>query len=318
MNDREDATAQCCGECGVEGDARLKTCKSCMQAKYCSAICQKNHWPKHKKQCKLRATELRDEALFNDPPPKEDCPICFLPMPAKLICCVSLPPATISSVPIYNLAIANEEFQLADMEKYYSCCGKTICAGCVHSCRQSGNHKCPYCNADQASKTEEENNEDLMKRVAVNDPVSICMLAGSYHHGFNGFQQDHAKAKELYTRAADLGCNDAHSSLGDIYHEGGDMKKTKFHWEAAAMAGNEVARYNLGALEYDSGNKERGVKHWIIAASAGEFNAMNDLRIGFEKGYVSRESINSTLVAYNNSCAEMRNEARGAYMRRFY
>ena len=37
---------------------------------------------------------LRDEALFKDPPVKEDCPICFLPMPKNLICCVSLPPAT--------------------------------------------------------------------------------------------------------------------------------------------------------------------------------------------------------------------------------
>jgi TPR repeat protein len=135
--------------------------------------------------------------------------------------------------------------------------------GVLHSCRQSGNHKCPYCNADQASKTEEEDNEDLMKRVAVNDTVSICMLAGSYHHGLNGFQQDHAKAKELYTRAADLGCNDAHSSLGNIYHDAGDMKKTKFHWEAAAMAGNEVARYNIGCLEFKSGNIERAVKHWL-------------------------------------------------------
>ena len=42
----------------------------------------------------------QDEALFKDPPPKEECPICFLPMPNKLICCVSLPPATITSVPI--------------------------------------------------------------------------------------------------------------------------------------------------------------------------------------------------------------------------
>jgi hypothetical protein len=51
-----------------------------------------------KKECKLRAAELHDEALFKDPPPKEDCPICFLPMPVKLICSISLPNATFSSV----------------------------------------------------------------------------------------------------------------------------------------------------------------------------------------------------------------------------
>jgi hypothetical protein len=35
----------------------------------------------------------------------------------------------------------------------------------------------------------------------------------------------------------------------------------------------------------------------------------------YKKGYVSRESIDSTLIAYNNSCAEMRSEARDAYIR---
>ena len=89
-------TINCCADCGIEGGASLKTCKSCMQVKYCNAECQKSHWATHKKQCKLRAAELRDEALFKDPPSKEDCPICFLPMSKELLSCVSLPPATIS------------------------------------------------------------------------------------------------------------------------------------------------------------------------------------------------------------------------------
>jgi hypothetical protein len=99
----------CCAVCGKEekGGVRLRACKSCMQVKYCNAVCQKKHWPMHKAACKLCAAELRDEALFKDPPAKEDCPICFLPMPNKLISCVSLPPATILSVPIYDFAQAN-------------------------------------------------------------------------------------------------------------------------------------------------------------------------------------------------------------------
>ena len=68
-----------CAECGKEegGVSSLKACTSCKLVKYCDATCQRNHWKKHKKQCKQRAAELRDEALFKDPPPKEDCPICF-------------------------------------------------------------------------------------------------------------------------------------------------------------------------------------------------------------------------------------------------
>jgi hypothetical protein len=65
----------CCAECGIARGASLKTCKSCMLVKYCNANCQLRHWSKHKKICKQRAAELRDEALFKDPPAKEDCPI---------------------------------------------------------------------------------------------------------------------------------------------------------------------------------------------------------------------------------------------------
>ena len=317
-----------CAECGEEGGVSLKACKSCMQVKYCNAECQRNHWPKHKKQCKQRAAELRDEALFKDPPPKEDCPICFLPMPVKLICCVSLPPATISSVPINDYAEANEDLAGEDMELYYSCCGKSICQGCLYSHHVSGdNNKCPFCNSN-AAKTEEELVAEMMKRVAANDAASINLLAHHYHRGQLGVQQDHAKAMELYTRAADLGCSKAHqhmadsyheggahNELGNIYYEGGDMKKAKFHFKAAAMAGNEVARYNLGCLEAESGNIERAIKHWAIAASAGYHKAMFQLKIGFENGYVSRESIDSTLAAYNSSCAEMRSEARDSSIR---
>jgi TPR repeat protein len=151
-----------------------------------------------------------------------------------------------------------------------------------------------------------------MKRAAANDPASIFLLATHYHLGRAGFQQDYAKATELYTRAAELGCSKAHSHLADVYHKGGDLKKTRFHFEAAAMAGNEYARCIFGTMESQSGYMERAVKHWAIAASAGEHGAMHHLSISFGKGFVSRESIDSTLISYNNSCAEMRSDGRDA------
>ena len=301
-----------CAECGKEGGAILKVCKACMRAKYCSAVCQRNHWPTHRAECKIRVAELRDEALFKDPPAKEDCPICFLPMPVNLISCILLPDAAILSVPTYDFAIAHEELASKDMETYFPCCGKTICRGCAYSSCMSGNDKCPFCSSDQASKTVEEKIEEVMKRVAANDPASICMLGNQYHHGLYGFQQNHVKAIEQYTRAGQLGCSKAYDHLADIYHEGGNLKKAKFHYEAAAMAGHEGARNNIGIIEAESRNIERAFKHWIIAASAGEYHAMNCLIKIFEKGLVSRETIDSTLAAYNNSCAEMRSEARDA------
>ena len=311
------ATNSCCAKCGNEGGASLKICKACTSVKYCNAMCQKNHWSKHKKVCKQRAAELRDEALFKDPPPKEDCEICFLPMPTKLITCMSLPPATILSVPIYDFAMDNAGLADKDIQFYYPCCGKNICKGCWYSKGKSGNNdkfKCPFCNS-KGSKTDEEQFEKLTKRVEANDPDSMHVLAHYYYHGLGGMQQNCEKALELLTRSADLGCSKAHNNMGLHYYDGGDMKKAKFHYEAAAMAGHVLARNNVGIIEAKSGNMERAVKNWRIAAAGGEFYAMHSLQMMFEDGLVNRETIDSTLTAYNNSCSEMRSEARDSFIR---
>jgi TPR repeat protein len=229
---------------------------------------------------------------------------------------MSLPPASILSVPIYDFAIANEELADEGLAQYYQCCGKSICRGCLYSLCVSGNEeKCPFCNSDRGNKTAEELVEEVRKRVEANDAASISMLANSYDDGLNGIQQDHTKAKELYAKAADLGHSEAHSQLANIYLEQGNLKKAKFHYEAAAMAGHEGARNNLGCMEAESRNMDRAAKHLTIAASTGDFQSMQYLRLCFEKGLVSRESIDLTLEAYNNSCTEMRSEDRDAYIR---
>ena len=313
------ATTHCCAECGEEGGVSLKACKACMLVRYCNANCQRNHWPEHKKICKLRAAELHDEALFKDPPAKEDCPICFLPMPVKLITCMSLPPATISSVPIRDYALTSENENLKNecTDHYYPCCGKSICGGCVYSFAQSGNDdKCPFCNANRADKTDEKNMQELMKRVEANDAEAMYVLGSHYQAGHGGLQQNEERAMELWTQAAKLGSSDVHYELGIHFHEGGrDMKKAKFHYEAAAMAGHEIARYNLGCIDFSSGNNSRGLEHCRIAASAGSHLAMHSFLVTFNQGMVSRDAIDSTLIAYNNSCTEMRSEARDAYIR---
>jgi hypothetical protein len=130
MNNLVDTTVHCCADCGEEGGVSLKACKACMLVKYCNANCQRNHWPKHKKECKLRAAEIHDEALFKDPPPKEDCQICFLPMPVQIIACASLPPATLSSIPINDYAFTHRHrLAVQATAQYYTCCGKNICGG---------------------------------------------------------------------------------------------------------------------------------------------------------------------------------------------
>jgi len=304
-------TTNCCAECGNEGGVRLKTCKSCMSVKYCNAECQKNHWATHKKECKQRAAEIRDEALFKDPTDKNECPICFLQMPLLLISCATLPPATIETVPIFDSVMVNENLANMVTEQYFSCCGKSICRGCVLSINSSESRgKCPFCNSMRNYDTVNDMIVEVMRRVDADDPASIYYLADSYHGGLNGIQRDVVRATELYNRAASLGYKKAHCNIADIYRDEGDMKKAKFHYETAAMAGNEAARFCVGCMEERSGNMERAVKHWIIAASAGCYDAMYNLLCAFKHAWVSRDAIDSSLTAYNNSCAEMRSEAR--------
>ena len=250
--------------------------------------------------------QRRDEALFKDPPAKEDCQICFLPMPVQIIACASLPPATISSNPINDYALANRHgLGIMATSQYITCCGKNICAGCVYSFSESGNiGMCAFCKADRTSKTNEEKIEELMKRVGANDAGAIYVLGSYYYHGQIGLQRDLKKAMDLWTRAAELGSSQGHFSLGNEYRQegAGNLKKVKFHYEAAAMAGHEVARYLLGTIEEMFGNMERAVKHWMIATSAGSHHALHHLQQVFEKGLVSRDEMDSILTAYNNSC----------------
>lgn len=56
----------CCASCGKAevDDAKLKKCAACKSLRYCSVRCQREHRPQHKKACKKRVAELRDELLF--------------------------------------------------------------------------------------------------------------------------------------------------------------------------------------------------------------------------------------------------------------
>ena len=71
-----------CANCGKEG-SDLNICNKCKMVKYCNVTCKKKHKSKHKKKCDRRVVELHEEALFNEPPPREECPICMIPLPLE-------------------------------------------------------------------------------------------------------------------------------------------------------------------------------------------------------------------------------------------
>jgi len=119
-----------CANCGKgeEDSNKLKKCSACLSVRYCSAACQKAHRPQHKKACKKRAADLFDEKLFADPPPRDECPICLIPLPLN-------------------------ESQI----QFQSCCGKTICDGCVYTMqiREGKFLRCPFCRVPNATSKDE-------------------------------------------------------------------------------------------------------------------------------------------------------------------
>ena len=159
-----------CANCGKgeEAGIKLKACTACKLVKYCGRECQIAHRPQHKKSCKKRAKELHDEKLFKQPPPEEDCPICFLRLP-----------------------------YLESGSTYMPCCGKELCTGCVHAFQsrvtKRKDDKCPFCRAP-TPESDEEIIKRLEKRMELNDAEAIYNMACHYCNGSFGLPRDHAKA----------------------------------------------------------------------------------------------------------------------------
>jgi hypothetical protein len=48
-----DPEARRCCICRGKGKPKIKTCTGCKKVRYCSEVCQKKDWKKHKKVCKV-------------------------------------------------------------------------------------------------------------------------------------------------------------------------------------------------------------------------------------------------------------------------
>ena len=139
MSNTDNNTCANCGK-GEESSGDLKACTACKLVKYCNRECQIAHRPQHKKACKQRAAELYDAALFEEPPPPEECPICMLPPP-----------------------LYDNHLGMA----FHACCGKEICDGCEYAMDESGAKRlCPFCRTPYAKLDEEyvERTEKLMEK----------------------------------------------------------------------------------------------------------------------------------------------------------
>jgi len=252
---------------------------------YCNAACKKKHRSKHKKKCDRRVAELHEEALFKEHPPNEECPICLILMPTNV-----------------------------GQTTFKSCCGKVVCNGCIYAMENSeGKDLCPFCRIPPAS-SEEEDIQRLKKLMAKGNGDAFDNFGGFYDNGLRVLSQDHQKANELYLQSGELGCARGYYNLGISYDRGRgvemDAKKAKYYYELAAMNGSIPARNNLGCLEHKTGNIKRAMKHFILAALAGHERSLNNVKIGFRSGVVTKDVYASTLRSYQQIQDGMKSDER--------
>ena len=276
-----------CASCGTveNDDIKLKKCTACYVVRYCSIKCQKEHRPKHKRECKKRAAELHDEPLFKQPGSSHlgDCPICFVPLPLDI--------------------------KKSTMEP---CCSKLICEGCnyanqIRETEERLEKKCPFCR-HPSPKSSTECEKVLMKRVEANDPVALREVGN-----VRDYKGDNNGAVEYWTKAAAMGDAIAHYQLSCSYRDGGvekDQGKVVYHLEQAAIGGHPNARCNLGVTELENGRYERTIRHFIIAANLGDDISMEKLKKMYQFGLCSKEDLAAALRAHQAAVDAMKSPHR--------
>ena len=275
-----------CANCGKEGsDSDMNTCNKCKSVKYCNAACKKKHRSKHKKKCDRRVAELHDEKLFKQPPPEEDCPICFLLMPS-----------------------------LWSGDKYMTCCGKLICSGCIYAGQMTvGGGLCPFCRTPTPTM-DDQFMKHYEKRVELDDAHAIYDVACIYSEGKFGCPQNYTKALELFHRAAELGHSGAYYNIGNAYLRGKgvqqDMEQARHYWEQAAIRGSVTARCNLGIYEQREGNMDRALKHWMIAARVGCRTSLRAIKDLFMNGHATKDDYGTALRAHQAYLDSIRSDQR--------
>ncbi|EJK46081.1 hypothetical protein THAOC_35274, partial [Thalassiosira oceanica] len=284
------AAAEACANCGKpEGDGiELKNCTACRLVKYCGVDCQRAHRKKHKKACKQRVAELKDEQLCSqglERPEGDFCPICTLPIPLPM----------------------------EDHSVFKACCMKQICLGCALAAQKRGMFDCAFCRTPLS-----DNDADTMAmvraRVAKKDPQAILFLGNKYFFGELGLQKDMRKAVELWTKAAELGSIGALFELGNAYDNGDgveeDNAKAAQFWTKAAIQGHVLARTNLGNHEGRKGNNDRAVRHYLISAKMGDERSLEFIKILFHGGLATKEQYAEALKGHQEAVEEMKSHDR--------
>ena len=298
-----------CGSCRRVG-IDLKICTACRSVHYCDVSCQKAHRKAHKKGCKeiAHANQVMEEFKAN--PMTEECPICMMRLPL-----------------------------LANEFHYESCCGKTLCDGCVVASWTAQGAAgipppCAFCRRPVPSGSEE-----LLERVnkridEYGDSMALNTLAGKHSVG-KGVPKDDQKAFECNVKASEMGNVHGTYNVAVAYGNGEgvpiDKKKAKIYFETAAKNGHVEAIARLADIHAE--NPEVRVLYRRLAAESGHEESMEYLKklyhlnadalldhnegcscdgckIFKTKGLLTKDDLADTIRAFHSAQEELRSDER--------
>ena len=160
-----------------------------------------------------------------------------------------------------------------------------------------------------------------MKRLEVNDSNAYNMMGVHHIQGTMGLKKDVRKGLEYLEKAAtELGLATANHALGFIYLDGigveKDEAKAMHHLRLAAIGGNLQSRHSLGIIAFygKPQRAELAMKHWILAAEAGNDASLENVKVGYQKGCVTKDVYTKTLRAHKSAADELQSDQRDKAM----
>ena len=139
-------------------------------------------------------------------------------------------------------------------------------------------------------------------------------MGARYLEGITPLKKNTTKGLELMERAAELGSEAAHHTLGSAYGYGiygvkKDMVKAMRHLRLAAIGGMLESRYLLGKAFQESEPK-LAYRHFIIAAEEGHDESLKKVKTGYAEGHVEKDVFAKVLRAHQAAKVSVKSEAR--------
>lgn len=240
-------------------------------------------------------------------PDREECPICFLPLP------------------------------LNDMQQsFFSCCGRYICGGCNFTQLEAGGEydnsrtrapkvvSCAFCREPvKGDRTAEYYVAKETKYANAGRADAMCQIGSYYKDGLMGMQKDASKAVIWFRRAAEANNAKGAAMLAQCFLFGHGVEKDDEqaleYFEKAAHLGEYRAFVNIGVIHWGRGDVEEAMLSYRKAAMCGVVNEslFRNLREGYQAGYITKNEYLHTLREHQSAVEGFKSESRERCIQEF-